>query len=153
MIFLDVSFGIFAFMPQGWVFMAFVIILECIVMTRMLLPKWYNKRIYGVTTLTNVVSGVTGIIISMILNGGWYLVVWFPWVSSNEIDPSNREALDGLVVFYLLAFVLTLIIETAINVLFLRKHYPTKKVIKATVIANILSYAVGTVVLYSYSFR
>src|SRR6478609_5035363 len=106
---LDVSFGIFAFMPQGWLFMAFVIVLECLVMTRLLLPKWYNKRIYGVTTLTNVISGLTGILISMILNGGWYLVVWFPWVSSNEINPSDKEALKALIIFYALAFVLTLI--------------------------------------------
>jgi hypothetical protein len=153
MILLDVSFGIFAFLPQGWLFMAFVIMLECLVITRLLLPKWFDKKIYGITALTNVVSGLFGIIISMALNGGWYLVVWFPWVSSNEINPSNKEALNELIIFYAAAFVLTLIIETITNILFLRKHYVTKKIIKATVIANILSYAVGTIVLYSYSFR
>ena len=150
---LDVSFGVFAFLPQGWLFMAFVIILECLVMTRLLLPNWFDKRIYGVTALTNIISGLTGIIISMILNGGWYLVVWFPWVSNNEINLSKKGALQGLIIFYAIAFVLTLIIETIINVLFLRKRYSTKKVIRATVIANILSYAAGTVVLYSYSFH
>ncbi len=150
---LDVSFGIFAFMPLGWLFMAFVIILECLVMTRLLLPKWFDKRIYRVTAWTNIISGLLGIIISMVLNGGWYLVVWFPWVSNNEINLSTKDALQGLIIFYAAAFVLTLIIETITNILFLRKYYATKKIIRATAIANILSYAVGTIVLISYSFH
>ena len=150
---LNVSFGIYAFLPQGWLFMAFVIILECLIMTRLLLPKWVDKRIYGVTTLTNIISGLTGIIISMILNGGWYLVVWFPWISSNEIDLTKTEALYGLIIFYVVAFVLTLIIEAITNILFLRKYYFAKRIIKATIIANSISYAIGTIILYSYSFH
>ena len=150
---LNVSFGIYAFLPQGWLFMAFVISLECLIMTRILLPKWFDKRIYGLTTLTNFISGLIGIIISMILNGGWYLVVWFPWVSSHEIDLTKKEALQGLIIFYAVAFILTLIIETITNILFLRKRYQTNQIIKATVISNIISYAIGTIVLYSYSFH
>lgn len=152
MILLDVSFGIFAFLPQGWIFMVFVIILECLAMTRLLLPKWFDNKIYKIAALSNIISGLTGIIISMIVNGGWYLVVWFPWVSSNEINLSHKGALKELMFFYVLAFVLTLIIETIINVLFLRNHYSNQKIIRATFIANILSYAVGSIVLYSYSF-
>jgi hypothetical protein len=153
MILLDVSFGIFAFMPMGWIFMAFVIIIECVVMTRWLLPVWFNKRIYGVAALTNIISGLTGIVISMILNGGWYLVVWFPWVSNNEIDLTRKGALLALIIFYLLAFVLTLVIEITTNILFLKKRYPKRKIIGATIVANVISYAVGTLVLYSYSFH
>jgi len=133
--------------------MAFVIIVECLVMTRWLLPVWYNRRIYGVTTLTNIISGLTGITISMILNGGWYLVVWLPWVSNNEIDLTKKGALLSLIIFYLLAFVLTLIIEIITNILFLRNRYAKRKIIEATIVANVISYAVGTLVLYSYSFH
>ena len=149
---LDVSFGIFAFLPQGWIFMAFVIIIECLIMSRLLLPQWYNGRIYRVTTLTNVISGLTGIMISMFLNGGWYLVVWLPWVSKYEINISNKESLHALMFYYAIAFILTLIIEVNINFLLLRKQYLMGKIIKATIVANIVSYAIGTIVLYSYSF-
>ena len=152
MIFLNVSFGIFAFLPQGWIFMAFVILIECIIISRILNQTWFNKKIYGITSLTNVISGLIGIIISMILNGGWYLVVWFPWVSSNEITLSNKESLNGLVIFYLCAFVLTIILESLTNWLFLRKKYKTKRILITTLIANAISYAIGTIVLYSYSF-
>ena len=151
MVLLDVSFGIFAFMPLGWLFMIFVIVLECLAMTRSLLPKWLNKRIYGVTVLSNVVSGAIGIFLSIYLNGGWYLVVWFPWVSSHEIDlPAD---LHFLATYYIIAFILTIIVEVNINVLLLRKHYTVKKVTIATLISNLISYAVGTAVLYSYSFH
>jgi len=95
MILLDVIFGIFAFLPQGWLFMAFVILIVCVIMTKILKKNWFDKRIYGIAALTNVISGIVGIVISMILNGGWYLVVWFPRVSSNEINLSNRESLKA----------------------------------------------------------
>jgi hypothetical protein len=156
MILLDVSFGIFAFLPQGWLFMAFVILIECVIMTKILKKNWFDKRIYGIAALTNVISGIVGIVISMILNGGWYLVVWFPWVSSNEINLSNRESLKALIIFYALAFILSIIIESLINWLFLRKRFKTKQILTTTLIANIAniaSYAIGTIVLYSYSFR
>ena len=153
MILLDVSFGIFAFLPQGWLFMAFVILIECLIMTKMLNQNWFDKRIYGITALSNVISGATGIIISMILNGGWYLVVWFPWVSSNEINLSNSESLKALIIFYVCAFILSIIIESLINWLFLRKRFRTNRILITTIIANIVSYAIGSIVLYSYSFR
>ncbi|MDR3651602.1 MAG: hypothetical protein P4L34_01370 [Paludibacter sp.] len=153
MILLDVSFGIFAFLPQGWLFMAFVILIECIIMTKILKQNWFDKRIYGIATLTNLISGAVGIITTMILNGGWFLVVWFPWVSSNEINISKGENLKGLIIFYFVAFILSVILESFTNWLFLRKKFETKQILTTTLIANIVSYTIGTIVLYSYSFR
>lgn len=152
MILLNVSFGIFAFMPLGWLFMAFVILFEGLLITKLLLPNWFNGKIYRITAWTNIISGIIGIALSMFLNGDWYLVVWFPWVSSNEINLTREGSLQFLIIYYAFAFVLTLIIEALTNILFLRKRFPAKKILAATVVANICSYAVGTVVLYSYSF-
>jgi hypothetical protein len=127
-------------------------LIECLILTKIFNQSWFNKKIYGITTFTNVISGIVGIVISMILNGGWYLVVWFPWVSRNEITLSNKESLSGLIIFYLIAFILTIIIETITNWLFLRKQYKTKQILITTLTANIISYAIGTILLYSYSF-
>ena len=99
MIILDVSFGIFAFLPQGWTFMAFVIISECIIVSRILTKNWGNKRVYLTVGGANIASGLFGIIASMWMNGGWYLVVWFPWVSSNEVNVNNSEARNALIFF------------------------------------------------------
>ncbi|MEQ3662418.1 MAG: hypothetical protein ABNG96_06990 [Flavobacterium sp.] len=153
MIQLNVSFGIFAFLPQGWIFMAFVILIECLSISKMLSNKWKNWKLYKTVTLSNLISGIIGIIVSMILNGGWWLVVWFPWVSNHEIDAKNPESLKSLMIFYLVAFILSVLIETLINYLILKKDYNSKKIISSTLIVNIISYVVGTIVLYSYSFN
>lgn len=132
--------------------MAFVIFLECLLISKLLAAAWINKRIYWVVAGSNITSGLTGIITSIILNGGWYLVVWFPWVSSHEINVHNKEALRALIIFYLVAFIVSIVIETIINLLLLKKYYSIKKIMKATVIANIVTYLIGTLILYSYSF-
>ena len=97
-------------------------------------------------------SGIIGIATTMILNGGWFLVVWFPWVSSHEINISKSENLKGLIIFYIVAFVLSILIELLVNWLLLRKRHKTKRIIISTLIANIASYLIGTIALYSYSF-
>jgi hypothetical protein len=152
MIILNVSFGIFAFLPQGWLFMAFVILFESLLFSRILNKTYFDVRIYGVITATNVISGVIGILASLKLNGGWWLVVWFPWVSNNEVNTNNSESMKWLYVLYACAFILTLLIEILTNWIFLRNFYKIKKIIIVTLLVNILSYIVGTFVLYSYSF-
>ena len=151
MIFGNVSFGIFAFMPQGWIFMVFIILIESVIISRQLTKNWGDLAIYGRVTISNVVSGVVGILASLKLNGGWWLVVWFPWVSDNEVRLDNKNDIYGLLILYGLAFLLTLLIELPLN-RFLFKKYPTRLTIKSSLIANLVSYAIGTVVLYSYSF-
>ena len=152
MIILNVSFGIFAFLPQGWLFMAFVILFESLLMSKILNKTYFDKRIYGVTTATNIISGIIGILASLKLNGGWWLVVWFPWVSNNEVDVTNNESMKWLYILYACAFALTLIFEILTNWILLRKHYKAKELITTTILVNFLSYIVGTFVLYSYSF-
>lgn len=152
---LNVSFGIFAFLPQGWLFMAFVILIECLFLSKFLNHKWLDKRIYCVIAASNVISGLVGIVVSMILNGGWWLVIWFPWVSNKEVfdfSDNSTEVLRWLTIYYLCAFILTILLETITNWLFLKKQYETKKIIKTTLLVNIISYIIGSIVLYSYSF-
>ena len=152
MLLLNVSFGIFAFLPQGWVFMILIILLEAWLMSRRLCKKRFDQRITGTAFLSNFVSGLTGIITTMILNGGWILVVWFPWVSTHEIDISSPDSLLGFGVIYLIAFVLSVLIETLINWLMLRKRYSTRQIIISTLLANVASYLLGSIILYSLSF-
>ena len=149
---LNVSFGIFAFLPQGWVFMILIILLEAWLMSRWLCKKRFDRRITATAFLSNFVSGLTGIITTMILNGGWILVVWFPWVSTHEIDITSPDSLLEFCVIYLIAFVLSVLIEALINWLMLRKRYPTRQIIKVTLLANVASYLLVSLILYSFSF-
>lgn len=144
---LNVSFGIFAFLPPGWFFMALVILGEAFLMSMYLIRKITNKRIYLSAVASNLVSGVVGIIISMALNGGWWLVVWFPWVSSHEVNIHKSRELWGFVLYYLGALVLSVFIELLINYAILRKEYTFKNTLNATLIANACSYVLGAVLL------
>lgn len=150
MIILNVSFGIYAFLPQGWMFMIAIILIECLGLSYLLNKEWRNYGIYKTIILSNLVSGIIGIVGSMILNGGWWLVVWFPWVSDNEV--SGNKGFKWLAILYSIAFVLTIIIEGIINYLMLKKKYKKGEIIKATLIVNVISYAIGTLAMYTYSF-
>lgn len=90
--------------------MIFVMLLESFILSKRLCHKRYNFSIYSAIFISNIISGVIGIITTMILNEGWLLVVWSPWVSSHEIDISNPKNVLWLAIFYLIAFVATLII-------------------------------------------
>lgn len=152
--FMNVSFGIFAFMPHGWLFMLFIIALEC-ALSYVFLPKRDkeapspNKR--AIVT-SNVVSGAMGIWLSLLLNGGWWLVVWFPWVSDHEVTFSTTNQIIFFVVYYLAAFILSVIIEFFVNYLFLRKYYFCKQKFLMTLYVNICSYILGSIILYAVSF-
>ena len=150
MITLNVSFGIYAFLPQGWMFMIAIILIECLGLSKLLTNKWKDTKIYTTIVFSNFVSGLIGIIGSMILNGGWWLIVWFPWVSDNEVK--GNEGFKWLAILYLIAFVLTIIIEGIINTLMLKKDYSRKEIIGKTVLINLISYAIGSIAMYSYSF-
>ena len=144
---LNVSFGIYAFLPMGWLFMAFVILGEGFLMSWHLIRKKFDKKIYLTAALSNIVSGAVGIITSLALNGGWWLVVWFPWVSKHEVDIRDPQSLLVLVLFYVAALILSVLIELLVNHLMLQKQYPFKKTLHATLIANAFSYILGAVLI------
>ena len=125
-ILLNVSFGIYAFLPMGWLFMAFIIVGEAFLMSKYLIQQKFNNRIWCSAAISNIVSGIVGIITTMILNGGWWLVVWFPWVSSHEVNTQNSNQLLFLIVYYFAAMILSVLIELLVNHLILKKkrNYP-----------------------------
>lgn len=144
---LNVSFGIYALLPQGWLFMMLVILCEAVLMSRFLVHSNKNTRIYLSALLSNVVSGLFGIITSLKLNGGWWLVVWFPWVSGHEVNVSNKAELAYFLVYYFIAFFLSVLIELAVNCALLHKRYALSEIFKATLKVNIVTYCVGGVLL------
>lgn len=144
---LNVSFGMFAFLPMGWLFMAFIIFCEAFLMSEYLIDKRYNKRIYLSAAASNVISGAVGIVTTMAINGGWWLVVWFPWVSSNEVNIGNPRQLLSLVAYYLTALVLSVLIELVVNFMILRRRYRSRRILVATLRANAFSYILGALLI------
>jgi len=145
---LDVSFGLFVFLPPGWLFMAFVILAEALIMSKYLSKKFYNRPIYVTALISNFISGLIGIIASLVITGGWWLIVWFPWVSSHEVNVYNPTVLMWFIIYYLVALILSIAIEAAINHFRLRKQFSGKKIFKATLWANAFTYLVGAIIIY-----
>ncbi|MEL6400874.1 MAG: hypothetical protein AAFO87_02975 [Cyanobacteria bacterium J06607_6] len=146
----NVSFGILAFTPAGWAFMVAIIVLEILIISRRLSRVWWHRKSAMVVVTANVISGVIGIALSLLLNGGWWLVVWMPWVSSQEVQlPRHLLAIS---VFYVVAFVLSIAIEGAVGQLMLKSQFAKPQIWRAFLTANMASYLVGSIALYSYSF-
>ena len=77
-------------------------------------------------------------------------MVWFPWVSDHEVY--GEGAISALTIVYLIAFILTLIIELLFNYQMLKKEYSKSDILKASLIANMLSYFLGSFGMYAFSF-
>ena len=147
MVTLNVSFGIYVFHPIGWAFMTFVILCEAFILSKYLTHKRYDKKIYLTELLSNMVSGIAGIVTTLHLNGGWWLVMWFPWVTSHEVNVREHKELFWLIIYYVVAFILSLLIEWGINHLCLRKRYESQAIFRGTLLVNIVTYAIGAILL------
>lgn len=86
-------------MPQGWIIMFLIMMLESFISSELLCKQKLVGWITGTVFFSNFVSGLFGIIITMILNGGWWMVVWFPWVGSHEVDFSIQNVLIGFIIY------------------------------------------------------
>lgn len=137
---------------MGWLFMACLLAIEVVVMSQILDRKYFISRVAFSALISNVISGIAGAYTSNAINGGKWLTVWFPWVSSQEVNLSNDEDLFSFVLYFAIAFVATVVIEMIVNYLFLKKRYEFREVMRATTIANVVSFLLGCFVLYSYSF-
>lgn len=146
----NVSFGIIALTPFGWVFMALIILLECAILSRGLAAVWWDSKVARAATVANLVSGAVGFCLSLYLNSGWWIVIWFPWVSSNEVGIPRQ--LKMFFVYYIVAFLLSILIEGIVEQLMLRSRYSGWKVWEASLLANFVSYLLASVLMYSYSF-
>ena len=136
---------------MGWILMLLVVIAEIIIVSKFLSRQTFNPRIMLPVVVSNIVSGALGAIISKLLNGGWMLVVWFPWVSSIEVNTEDTETLLAFVVYLVASFVGTVLVEVLVNGR-LMKSRGFKQVMHATIIANVVTYVLACFALYSYSF-
>ena len=146
----NVSFGILVLSPLGWIFMASVIVLESAIVSRILFATWLHKKAALAVTVANIASGVAGFGLSLGLNGGWWLVVWIPWVSRKELHA--RYQLTSFMTYYLVAFVLSIAIEGCVEHAMLRRSVSPARVWRACILSNLASYILGSFALYSWSF-
>lgn len=90
-----------------------------------------------------------GFFVSEGIDGGWWSVIWMPWVSSNEVD--LQDQFTAITTYFVCAFVASVAIEDAVEWFALRRRFPPRKILKACFASNVASYLVGSV-MYSWSF-
>lgn len=150
---LNVTFGILAFMPVGWLFMACIIFLECWLASGYLSHKSINRRVCLAILAGNLTSGILGILTTLTFTGGWIIVVWFPWVSAHEIQLETGNEIFSFALYYIIAFILSVLIEGAVNWILLRKKYRVVQILRCTFWTNAGSYIFGSFIMYGYSFN
>ncbi|EPF27433.1 hypothetical protein HMPREF1221_00241 [Treponema socranskii subsp. paredis ATCC 35535] len=114
---LNVSMAILILMPQGWAIIAAILLLEAGLFYLFLKHEYKFKKIFWRLTVSNLVSGISGFILSLVLNGGWLGVFWFPWIGSHEIQFMS----PFFILYFFIIFAITLLIEIPINIILFRK--------------------------------
>lgn len=107
----NVSFGIMVFHPIGWGLMVAVIVIESLMLRRFVGATAKTSSLFLASAVANGVSGAVGFAVSLWLNGGWWLVVWVPWVTANE---AARWQLPNLAAYMAVAYLASVLIETVI---------------------------------------
>ena len=75
---LNVSMAILILMPQGWVIITAILLLEVSFFYFLLKRQYKFGGLFWRLTISNLVSGVLGFVLSLMLNGGWLGVFLVP---------------------------------------------------------------------------
>ncbi|MFP4697871.1 MAG: hypothetical protein ACLFMO_04100 [Eubacteriales bacterium] len=126
-----------------------VLVLESFLMSKYIEKKRFNKKITLTTVISNIISGIIGVFLSLAYNGGWWLVCWFPWVSRNEV---RFEDTSNFIIYFIVALILSIVIELVVNMIVLCKKYRVTQIAKGTLLANIISNGIVITVMYIISF-
>jgi hypothetical protein len=109
------------------------------------------KRITYSIISSNILSGIAGFIFFTIYTSQC-VVFWWPWVGKKEIDWGEYAIVQKFIDVYTFAFIGSVLIETLVNILFLCPRYQLNKVILLSLLVNIGSYILGSLLMYGISF-
>ena len=147
---LNVSMAILILMPQGWAVIAAILSLEVALFYFLLKREYEFKKLFWRLAISNLVSGISGFVLSLFLNGGWLGVFWFPWVGSHEIQFMSQF----FILYFFIIFAITLLIEIPVNiVLFRRLGIHPKQTFFISLIVNAITNIGCAFIIYLFSFN
>jgi len=146
----NVSMAILILLPQGWAIISAILLLEVSLFYFLLKRQYKFGGLFWRLTISNLVSGVLGFLLSLRLNGGWLGAFWFPWVSSHEIKFMSLY----FIIYFLIIFIITLIIEIPINILLFKKlGIKWKTTLITSLIVNAITNIGCAFIMYLFSFN
>ena len=150
---LNVSMIILILMPLGWGIIGTILVLEALLFYLLLNKKVAFLSTLGYLSISNLLSGLAGFGLSLLHNGGWYGVFWFPWISSHELSLKDPHSLRFFIIYFLIIFIITMIIEIPINILlFKKKNIGTKSIIRVSLLSNLVTNVGCASIIYLWSF-
>lgn len=147
---MNVSMAILILMPVGWAIITAILFLETLLFYLFLKKEHQFKKLLWRLAVSNLVSGVFGFVLSLMVNGGWLGVFWFPWVSSHEITFMSSY----FIIYFIAVFIVTLLIEVPINILLFKKlGIKWKKTLSVSLAANAITNIGCAFIIYLFSFN
>jgi hypothetical protein len=146
MISLDIIVGYYLPSLFGWAFLGFVLISECLLLSRYLEKKWYDKTVFLSIIASNVLTTIIGFILLDEKNSGGHLLNWIP------VDVYHGDIRIARTIFlFISSFIATVIIEALLNWAVLRKAKSKKQLLYGTLIVNAFTYIIGAMVIFVYT--
>ena len=146
----NVSMALLILLPQGWAIISAILLLEVSLFYFLLKRQYKFGGLFWRLTISNLVSGVLGFLLSLKLNGVWLGAFWFPWVSSHEIKFMSLY----FIIYFLIIFIITLIIEIPINILLFKKlGIKWKTTLITSLIVNAITNIGCAFIMYLFSFN
>lgn len=145
MMLLNVPFGAVLFMPPGWIYIISVIVLESFVASRYLKHKNWDKNLFLVLLSSNLLSGLIGLFIGLFLNLA--IVFWTPIFGRELWDFIASSGILLVFSSYLGVMLATILLEFLFNWLLLQKTYHLDQIFKMTILVNIASYILTSILI------
>ena len=139
--FLNASFGLFIF-GKFWWYIPLVFTIEILLAYLFFKLKEEFVSVVRSVFIGNVLSGILGLIIILLLSEGWVVNIYFPARDSMDKHITNTD----YAILFLIAFLINLVVETFINIRFLT-HTRKLKVLLITLFINFITALIGYLIL------
>ena len=132
MILLNVIIGFRYLFYIGAILLITVVLVEWLFLSKYLAGRWGRKKILLSVIVANLLSTLIGL--TSFFSYGWHVV--------SDLIKESIFPPEQILWFFMmmLAFIVTIILEIPLNIVFLKRYFRYRRIIAATLYANIFTY-------------
>ncbi len=141
---LDIIVALFLPSVVGWLFLLVVILVEGAFVSRLTTAKWSYGMAWIAVVLSNLATTTIGQIVFSEQDHLGHLMNWLPvW------NYHGHWRFDRMLFVFVISFVGSVIIEAVLNTGLIRNVtvIPRKRIVRATLIANAITYGIAVLVM------
>lgn len=129
-----ITFREYFWTPLPFLFLLIVALIEGCIASKFLKKGAFIRRVIIAVFISNITGYFLEYFLSVILNAGHIMLVWIPWVKII----GTKDLLNYMLSFPLI-FIVTLLVESSINWLLLKRYFASSKILKTTLWTNLIS--------------